>query len=274
MYPGILIKGKEIKSVTVLRDTGSAVHAVHANLVSDKDYTGKCQQLVTFGGKEESFPLAYIEVNTPFLSGKVLACVLYSYPEKFRFYDILIGNGGVLESPVAADPSPHLLQTWRDENTRSVDPAPCNQVTTRSEVRKEGQLKCPLESNCLDFKMSHADLAEMQRKDSSLTKFFRLVGEPPKIYGRGGKSSSSSFELRNSVLVRVFFLSGTRTKQIMVPSSLRPRILSLAHDKPFGAHMGNRRTRFRLLLAFYWPGVAKDVQSFCKSCSASAFNYY
>merc|ERR1711895_275075 len=30
---------------------------------------------------------------------------------------------------------------------------------------------------------------------------------------------------------------------------------------------GNRRTCFRLLLAFYWPGVAKDVKNFCKSCS-------
>ena len=138
IYPGILIKGKEIKSVTVLRDTGSAVHAVHANLVSDRDYTGKYQQLVTFGGKEESFPLAYIEINTPFLSGKVLACVLQSYPEKFRSYDILIGNGGVLESSVAADPSPHLLQTWRDENL-PVDSAPCNQVTTRSEAKNPRQ---------------------------------------------------------------------------------------------------------------------------------------
>merc|ERR1711895_264470 len=98
VYPGILIKGENSKSVTVLRDTGSAVHAVHSNLVNANDYTGTFQQLVTFGGKEERFPLAYIEVNTPFLSGKIVACVLQSYPEKFRNYDILIGNGGVLES--------------------------------------------------------------------------------------------------------------------------------------------------------------------------------
>ena len=108
VYPGVLIQGKGNKSVTVLRDTGSAVHAVHSNLVSDADYTGTFQQLVTFGGKEESFPIAYIEVNTPFIKGKVMACVLQSYPEKFRYYDILIGNGGGLESQVAADPSPQL----------------------------------------------------------------------------------------------------------------------------------------------------------------------
>ena len=148
------------------------MHAIHSNLVSDGDYTGTYQQLVTFGGKEESFPLAYIEVNTPFLTGRVIACVLQSYPEKFRYYDILIGNGGVLESPVAADPSPQLLQTWRDENLRPVESVPCNQVTTRSEARKEEKRSTPLESNCLDFKMSHADLAEMQRKDSSLTTVF------------------------------------------------------------------------------------------------------
>ena len=267
VYPGILIKGENSESVTVLRDTGSAVHAVHSNLVNANDYTGTFQQLVTFGGKEESFPLAYIEVNTPFLSGKIVACVLQSYPEKFRYYDILIGNGGVLESPVAADPSPELLQSWRDNNLRTANLLPCNQVTTRSEAKKEERQSSPLDSNCLDFKMSHAGLAEMQRNDSSLAPFFRLVGEPPKTYRKGGKITSISFELRNCVLVRIFSSAEQEQVQIMVPSLLRPRILSLAHDKPFGAHMGNRRTCFRLLLAFYWPGVAKDVKNFCKSCS-------
>ena len=130
VYPGILKKGNNKKSVTILRDTGSAVHAVHSNLVSDKDYTGRYQQLMTFGGKEESFPLAYIEVNTPFLTGKIMACVLQSYPEKCRYFDILIGNGGVLESPVAADPSPRLLKTWINENLQPVDSAIYNQVAT------------------------------------------------------------------------------------------------------------------------------------------------
>ena len=266
VYPGILVKGKVNKSVTVLRDTGSSVHAVHSNLVSNEDYTGHYQQLVTFGGKEESFPLAHIEVNTPFLSGKVIACVLQSYPEKFRYYDILIGNGGTLESPIAADPSPQLVKTWRYNNLQQTDPTPCNQVSTRSETRKKDLATKPIESNCLDFKISHAELAEMQREDPSLTQFFRLVGEPPRTCIKGGKTTSSSFELRNCVLVRIFTSTDQELVQIMVPTLLRPRLLSLAHDKPFGAHMGNRRTRFRLLLAFYWPGVAKDVQNFCKSC--------
>ena len=75
-----------------------------------------------------------------------MACVLRSYPEKFRYYDILIGNGGTLESPVASDPSPQLLKTWIDENLRSVDSAPCNQVTTRSETKKKELYSTSLES--------------------------------------------------------------------------------------------------------------------------------
>ena len=146
-------------SVTILRDTESTVHAVHSKVLSDKDYSGRYQQLVTFGGKEESFPLAYIEV-----SGRVMLCVLQSYPEKFSYYDILIGNGGTLESPVAANLSPQLVKTWRDETLQPVDLAPCNQVTTRSETKKKEQYSTPLESSCLDFKISHAVLTEMQRK--------------------------------------------------------------------------------------------------------------
>ena len=113
-----------------------------------------------------------------------MACVLQSYPEKFRYYDIMIGNGGVLESQVAADPSPQLLQTWRDDNLRPVDSVPCNQLTNRSEAKKEDRHSTPLESNCLDFKMSYADLAEMQRKDSSLAHFFVLYVNHPRLIER------------------------------------------------------------------------------------------
>ena len=52
----------------------------------------------------------------------------------------------------------------------------------------------------------------------------------------------------------------------MVPLRLRPKLLSLSHDKPFGAHMGARRTLYRLTLSFYWPGISGDVTKFCKSC--------
>ena len=64
--------------------------------------------MVTFGGKEETFELARITVNTPFISGDIIACVLRDYPVDYLYFDVLIGNGGILDSPVALDPSPDI----------------------------------------------------------------------------------------------------------------------------------------------------------------------
>ena len=43
-------------------------------------------------------------------------------------------------------------------------------------------------------------------------------------------------------------------------------MLELAHDTPFGGHIGCRKTRNRILQNFFWPGIFIDVSRFCKSC--------
>ena len=270
IYTGIVLNKQNNRSVTVLRDTGSAVHAAHANIIDDEDYLGKSQDLITFGGKKETFPLARLQVDTPFIAGEIIVCVLDNYPEKFRYFDVLIGNGGTLGSPFALDPSPEVISSWNYDKGENVndsildDIAPCHQVTTRSDSIKNKNNT--LDYKCLDFNISPAELASMQRSDPSLSAVFKLVGAPPKIYSKGGKISKCSFELRNCVLVRIFSSPDQELVQILVPTSLRAKILSLAHDKPFSAHMGINRTLFRLMLSFYWPGVSGDVRKFCKSC--------
>ena len=54
--------------------------------------------------------------------------------------------------------------------------------------------------------------------------------------------------------------------QIVVPSSYRPHILSLAHDTPMSGHLGINKTYQRILEHFYWPNLRKDVVGFCRSC--------
>ena len=267
IYEGILIQNQVSKPISVLRDTGSSVHAVHEAFVSSSDLVGKSQKIVTFGGKEETFDLARINVNTPFISGNVIVCVLRDYPERLRYFDVLIGNGGVLDSPLALDPSPDIVDQWSNNRDVVVDDSsvPCNQVTTRSSSKKR-PIDASLTSSCLDFDLTHSELASMQHNDPTLSKYFDRVGDPPKIYNGSKKISKCYFELRNCVLVRVFSCNDEDTVQIIVPKNLRAKLLSLAHDKPFSAHMGIRRTFYRLTLAFYWPGISGDVTKYCKSC--------
>ena len=54
--------------------------------------------------------------------------------------------------------------------------------------------------------------------------------------------------------------------QIVVPQVYRQEIIKLAHDTPMAGHLGVKKTSFKILQHFYWPGLNKDVSEFCKSC--------
>jgi len=54
--------------------------------------------------------------------------------------------------------------------------------------------------------------------------------------------------------------------QIVVPASLRPQLLQIAHEIPAAGHMGVAKTQSRLLRHFFWPSIFRDTKSFCRSC--------
>ena len=264
IYSGLLKQGNDMKPVAVLRDTGSAVHAVHDKFINEDQLTGKYQKLITFGGKCENFPLAEIFVDTPFISGTITVCVLSGYPEKFRYYDLLIGNGGILKSPIAKDPHPDLVSRWVKEHPHT-DPIPICQVETRSSSKEKEVSK--LNSLEIDLNLSHSDIINLQRNDNTLSKYYTLLGKNPKISKGNNKVS---FELLNGVLVRIFQNDKESITQIMLPSSLRTKIMSLSHDTPFSGHMGVQRTKSRISTSFYWPKMNADIRHFCKSCDICA----
>ena len=55
-------------------------------------------------------------------------------------------------------------------------------------------------------------------------------------------------------------------KQLVVPKSLRIRVMELAHSSILGGHLGVAKTKDRILACFYWPGLRDDVTRFCRSC--------
>jgi len=42
--------------------------------------------------------------------------------------------------------------------------------------------------------------------------------------------------------------------------------MSVAHDSMFGGHLGVKMMEDRIQTNFYWPGMHKDITSFCRSC--------
>jgi RNase H-like domain found in reverse transcriptase/Integrase zinc binding domain/Integrase core domain len=59
---------------------------------------------------------------------------------------------------------------------------------------------------------------------------------------------------------------GEVLRQWLVPMSLRPLLLRLAHDNPSSLHPTVQGTHAKLLQRFYWRGMGDDVRTYVRSC--------
>ena len=78
-----------------------------------------------------------------------------------------------------------------------------------------------------------------------------------------------SYEKRGGIRYRVRQKKdhvGDPRKQILVPRSLREKVMGVAHNSLFGGHLGVKKTEDRIQTNFFWPGLHEDVTSFCRSC--------
>jgi len=46
-------------------------------------------------------------------------------------------------------------------------------------------------------------------------------------------------------------------------------VLKMAHDSVFGGHLGEWKTRVRIRLSFFWPGMQKSVLEYVHQCAVS-----
>ena len=52
----------------------------------------------------------------------------------------------------------------------------------------------------------------------------------------------------------------------MVPQTLRRRLFDASHSGPLAAHLGAQRMIKQLKSQYYWPGLNKDVHTWCQEC--------
>ena len=61
---------------------------------------------------------------------------------------------------------------------------------------------------------------------------------------------------------------GHQKPQVLVPQSLRTKLLQMAHDIPTAGHGGVRRTVHRLMEDYFWYNMRLDVRKMCGSCQS------
>lgn len=77
------------------------------------------------------------------------------------------------------------------------------------------------------------------------------------------------FFLENGVLMRKWSPDSSElnvVNQVVVPKGYRLQVLSLVHDSSLAGHLGVKKTYYRVLRNFFWPGLKTDVVKYCRSC--------
>jgi len=101
------------KSVDILRDTGCSGIVVKKDLVSEDQFTGEFNVMLLIDNTARKVPIAKIDVDTPYLKGRVEAQCL---PDPI--YDLVVGN--VPGARAAEDPDPSWQDHVQEEQVRGV----------------------------------------------------------------------------------------------------------------------------------------------------------
>ena len=64
------------QSCSILRDTGATICGVRRSLIAKKQFTGGSVTCRMFGGELRHYPLARVQVCTPYIIGELLCAVL------------------------------------------------------------------------------------------------------------------------------------------------------------------------------------------------------
>ena len=100
------------------------------------------------------------------------------------------------------------------------------------------------------------DLIIEQINDESLSCYWEMA-----------KLNKGNFVIENGTLYHRDQVEGQRVCQLCVPICRRNSVMQLAHDSVFGGHLGERKTRERIRLSFYWPNLRQDVQQYIRTCT-------
>ncbi|XP_062601794.1 uncharacterized protein LOC134263457 [Saccostrea cucullata] len=163
------------------------------------------------------------------------------------------------------DPDPQWCRKDEREECSQVLQA----VQTRNQKKKEEKgMKKLRVTDLVDTDMTIDQMKQLQMDDSSL-KVYRehaATGRKKNI----GENIETWFSVERGLLYRHHYSKKVSDdelyKQLVVPESLRQKVMKIAHDSILGGHLGTKKTLDRIMSNFYWPGIQGDVTRYCQSC--------
>jgi len=264
------------KSVTLLRDTGALQSLLNHSMMQDDDYvdTGERRFIRGVSGEVVPVPLAEVTFEAQICSGSKLCGIAEGLP---RGIFGLIGNDlcpSQTDVYVTTRSQAAALQS-QTPVTSSDDDAVIEKLATLTsedcEINDDdlSLLFNSAENLSLSAVTSRTELIKLQQEDATLKSLFELASNQSETPTQNEKAR---YAFDKGVLVR-FWRDRNRphndecdTKQTVAPSCLRISLLQLAHDIPAAGHLGQRKTRDRLLQHYYWPQVESAIKQYCRTC--------
>ena len=275
----------ENKPVSVLRDSGCSTCVVRANLVKPNQLTGETQSVKLIDGTIRNFPVARINVDSPYITRQVEALCI---PESLS--DVVIRNVEGAREPRNPnfDWKPQEVEIKNDdgiqqdrvelvsENSEQLemnnemevesvqDISTGGAVETRAQAvkRMRGMKELKVPSTISEVKPE--ELALAQKEDKSIDHLWK------KASNNCDDQSKYIFVVENGWLFRQVRESsqhdGKNSKVLVVPEKYRDRVMKMAHESIVSGHLGINNTINKIQSQFYWPGLNGDVTRFCRSC--------
>jgi len=249
-------------------------------------------------GVVKRFPTAFVRINTPYYKGTVKALCMENPAQ-----ELIVGNvpGAVgveaCDEAEVTQKSEAVSDRYEDECETQPKQVPvedetnekmseiesvintkegcdveqdvianeenhCAAVQTRAMKVKEGKPQKPLKVTTIHgLDTGPEQLIEQQKTDQTLKKYWELAENPV-------ENGKAQFFIKNGILYRKYIdkHDGEGIIQIVVPESLREKVVSLAHDTLLSGHRGSTKTLNRVLQEFYWPGINNFVLRYVSSC--------
>ena len=265
----------------MLKDSGCSTVAVRNSLIKREDMTDNRRRVRLGDGSVVDCRTSFIDIDTPWVKGRVEALVMESLPAP-----LVLGN----IPEMIQDNYDKLLTDWMDRkqaqfkimlpgkhvlcgmsepetDVREVSLVheynmvdSCS-VMTRAQQKyenKERKVEMGVSVETI-MNVTKEQIIAQQQDDAELN----VVKEKARV------SKNKGFFYIQGVLAKRNYNIGRDNKpeyRVVVPRTLKKLVLKAAHEIPLAAHMGHNKTWQRLSRHFYWPKMHEDIKSYVKAC--------
>ncbi|XP_069191041.1 uncharacterized protein [Procambarus clarkii] len=283
LYPGTVSArfgdSEERFKLKILRDTAALQSILLKSAVPNVTYTGETV-LITDLTATTPYPLARVRLDCPFIQG-VVQVAFREKPFPMSGVQLLLGNDLaeaqqptnliIVDKPQVCDSAVEnpILQFVKEvpstDNPDEISPV---LVTTRAQAAllqpaAPSTTAVSQDSQNIPTNLTVLEFCKLPKEDPTLTSlFFQAETQSDSIPG---------FFVENQLLYRKYRPrklneddDWATVNQLVVPISLRPNILHLAHG-PL-SHYGFNKTYHALRQDYYWPCVVRDVKTFVQDC--------